>query len=73
MPFSQDIKRALEEAIEGEDYLKAAKLRDELQKKMLDNRIAVEEANERFYRAFMSGRAAVRTSIGHTRAPRARF
>ncbi|GBG00627.1 hypothetical protein Rsub_13381 [Raphidocelis subcapitata] len=51
-----DLKAQLDQAIEQEDYDLAARIRDTLQHKQSDARLAVEDANRRFYDAFASGR-----------------
>lgn len=51
-----DLKVQLDQAVEQEDYDLAARIRDALQHKQSDARLAVEDANKRFYDAFSSGR-----------------
>lgn len=54
VPLSR-LQSQLEAAVEDEDYELAAQLRDTLQRRRFDARLAVEEANDRFYAAFQSG------------------
>eukprot|EP00887_Chlorella_sp_A99_P002915 scaffold6.g2915.t1 len=54
VPLSR-LQALLDEAIEGEAYEAAAQLRDTIQQRRFDNRLAVEEANDKFYAAFASG------------------
>lgn len=51
----QEIKVKLVAAVESEDYKAAAYLRDVLAEKELDSKLAVEHANQQFYRAFQLG------------------
>ncbi|KAI8104829.1 hypothetical protein M9435_000008 [Picochlorum sp. BPE23] len=51
----QRLVEDLESAIDREEYELAASLRDEIQKRRDDNRLAVEEANDAFYDAFRGG------------------
>lgn len=51
-----DLQNQLETALQVEDYQLAAKLRDTIQQKQVDSRLAVEEANRKFYKAFGSGK-----------------
>lgn len=51
-----DLKAQLDLAVDQEDYDLAARIRDTLQQKQSDARLAVEDANRRFYDAFGSGR-----------------
>jgi len=51
-----DLRAKLDVAVQSEDYATAARLRDVIQEKELDTGLAVEDANDRFYRAFQSGR-----------------
>ncbi|PSC68639.1 F-box SKIP8 [Micractinium conductrix] len=62
VPLSQ-LQAQLEAAVEEEDYEKAAALRDVLQRRRFDVRLAVEEANERFYAAFQSGSLAAMSEV----------
>eukprot|EP00197_Chlamydomonas_leiostraca_P011393 CAMPEP_0202867756 /NCGR_PEP_ID=MMETSP1391-20130828/9606_1 /ASSEMBLY_ACC=CAM_ASM_000867 /TAXON_ID=1034604 /ORGANISM="Chlamydomonas leiostraca, Strain SAG 11-49" /LENGTH=211 /DNA_ID=CAMNT_0049547819 /DNA_START=20 /DNA_END=655 /DNA_ORIENTATION=+ len=50
-----DLRNQLEAALKVEDYKAAAKLRDAIQQKSIDAKLAVEDANEKFYSAFRSG------------------
>eukprot|EP00882_Tetradesmus_deserticola_P005545 GHRQ01005839.1.p1 GENE.GHRQ01005839.1~~GHRQ01005839.1.p1 ORF type:complete len:214 (+),score=39.44 GHRQ01005839.1:208-849(+) len=54
MTLSQ-LRTELNTAVQQEDYALAANLRDTLQKRQTDARLAIEDANERFYAAFRSG------------------
>lgn len=58
----------LEEAIEEEEYGVAAELRDEIERRRQDNRLAVEEANEKFYQAFRTGNLLLMSQIWGTGA-----
>ena len=51
-PTRDDYARALDAAVAAEDYAEAARLRDLIRDVANDSRRAVEDANERFYRAF---------------------
>ncbi|WPT15520.1 F-box protein SKIP8 [Picochlorum sp. SENEW3] len=51
----QRLVEDLDSAIDREEYELAASLRDEIQKRRDDNRLAVEEANDAFYDAFRGG------------------
>ncbi|KAG2430015.1 hypothetical protein HYH02_013843 [Chlamydomonas schloesseri] len=51
-----DLEQALKRAVSKEDFKSAAKLRDAIQQKQSISKLAVEDANRRFYDAFMSGR-----------------
>lgn len=51
----QGMKRAMEAAVEREDYAEAARLRDAIENRFSSDVVAVEQANLRFYRAFESG------------------
>lgn len=51
----QEIKVRLGAAVQSEDYQAAAHLRDVLAEKELDSKLAVEHANQEFYRAFEMG------------------
>lgn len=51
----ESLLRALETAIQEEDYARAARLRDELRVLQEDGRSAVLAANARFYTAFKNG------------------
>ena len=62
----QQLLSELDRAIDNEEYELAATLRDEIQTKRQDNRIAVEEANERFYEAFRNGNYAAMSQIWGT-------
>lgn len=59
----QQLMSDLDRAIDDEEYELAASLRDKIQMKRRDNRIAVEEANERFYNAFRDGNVAAMSQI----------
>lgn len=59
----QQLMSDLDRAIDDEQYELAASLRDEIQKKRQDNRIAVEEANDHFYDAFRNGNYAAMSKI----------
>ncbi len=59
----QQLISDLDRAIDEEQYELAASLRDEIQKKRQDNRIAVEEANDHFYDAFRNGDYAAMSQI----------
>ncbi|GIL79642.1 hypothetical protein Vretimale_12340 [Volvox reticuliferus] len=50
------LEAELQGALAQEDYKLAARLRDEIQQKQQVSKLAVEDANRRFYDAFMSGR-----------------
>eukprot|EP00891_Asterochloris_glomerata_P009071 jgi/Astpho2/9071/Aster-x0841 len=50
----RQLSEQLGAAVEAEDYLTAAKLRDELSRRRQDQRVAVEEANNLFYAAFQA-------------------
>lgn len=50
-----DLQTQLELALRVEDYKLAARLRDSIQQKQKYSQNAVEEANRKFYAAFMSG------------------
>lgn len=50
-----DLKQQLLAAVDNEDYALAAAIRDTLQQKQTDSKLAVEDANARFYDAFRSG------------------
>ncbi|GMH43353.1 hypothetical protein BSKO_11275 [Bryopsis sp. KO-2023] len=50
-----DLRAKLEAAVQSEDYVTAAQLRDVLAEKETDARLAVEYANQQFYRAFQNG------------------
>jgi translation initiation factor 2A len=52
------LRANLEEAIEQEDYSKAASIRDEIQRFTAIVDVQIAEANDRFYKAFESGRLA---------------
>lgn len=62
----QQLMSELDRAIDNEEYELAATLRDEIQTKRQDNRIAIEEANERFYEAFRNGNYAAMSQIWGT-------
>ncbi|KAL4423514.1 hypothetical protein ABPG77_003647 [Micractinium sp. CCAP 211/92] len=62
IPLSR-LQAQLEAAIEAEDYDEAAQLRDVLQRRRFDARLAVEEANDRFYKAFQSGSLAAMADV----------
>lgn len=49
------LRKELDTAVKQEDYALAANLRDTLQQRQTDARLAIEDANERFYAAFRSG------------------
>lgn len=51
-----DLRAKLDVAVKSEDYVTAARLRDTIQERELDTGLAIEDANDRFYRAFQSGR-----------------
>ncbi|KAG2484507.1 hypothetical protein HYH03_016650 [Edaphochlamys debaryana] len=51
-----DLEAELKDALGREDYKAAARLRDTIQQKSSVAKLAVEDANRRFYDAFMSGR-----------------
>ncbi|PNW80054.1 hypothetical protein CHLRE_08g375950v5 [Chlamydomonas reinhardtii] len=51
-----DLEQALKRAVTKEDFKSAARLRDAIQQKQSISKLAVEDANRRFYDAFMSGR-----------------
>ncbi|KAG2426535.1 hypothetical protein HXX76_011760 [Chlamydomonas incerta] len=51
-----DLEQALKRAVSKEDFKSAARLRDAIQQKQSISKLAVEDANRRFYDAFMSGR-----------------
>lgn len=59
----QQLISDLDKAIDNEEYELAASLRDEIQAKRQDNRIGVEEANERFYDAFRNGNYVAMSQI----------
>lgn len=50
-----ELESQLSLAIRSEEYERAAKIRDALQQKQSNSRLAVEDANRKFYEAFMSG------------------
>ncbi|KAF8072408.1 pip [Scenedesmus sp. PABB004] len=50
-----DLRSQLDAAVSSEDYALAAKIRDTLQQRQTDARLAIEDANQRFYTAFASG------------------
>eukprot|EP00775_Hariotina_reticulata_P003420 gene3420-3693_t len=50
-----DLRQQLDAAVSKEDYNLAAQLRDTLQQRQTDARLAIEDANSRFYDAFRSG------------------
>ncbi|KAG1673080.1 hypothetical protein FOA52_013149 [Chlamydomonas sp. UWO 241] len=50
-----DMKAHMDAALKVEDYQQAARLRDAIARKEIDGRLAIEDANARFYDAFMSG------------------
>ena len=54
-PDEDSLRRELQTAIQGEDYARAAALRDELRVLQEDGRSAVLAANARFYAAFKDG------------------
>mmetsp|Transcript_13991 Transcript_13991/g.42685 ORF Transcript_13991/g.42685 Transcript_13991/m.42685 type:complete len:200 (-) Transcript_13991:477-1076(-) len=49
------LESALQAAVEGEDFLEAAAIRDELARLRMDAELAVLSANAEFYRAFSDG------------------
>ncbi|GFH15953.1 F-box SKIP8 [Haematococcus lacustris] len=51
----RDLRAQLEAALAREEYKDAARLRDAIQLKTMDAKLAVEEANGVFYAAFSSG------------------
>ncbi|GLI68139.1 hypothetical protein VaNZ11_012475 [Volvox africanus] len=55
IPIAQ-LETELQGALTQEDYKLAARLRDKIQQKQQVSKLAVEDANRRFYDAFMSGR-----------------
>ncbi|KAI3433936.1 hypothetical protein D9Q98_003738 [Chlorella vulgaris] len=57
------LQQQLDQAIDDEDYEAAAVLRDALQRRRFDSRLAVEEANQRFYTAFQSGSLAKMSEV----------
>lgn len=59
----ETLRRDLEAAIEDEDYVSAARLRDELRHLREDGRSAVLAANARFYDAFREGDLAAMRSV----------
>lgn len=58
-----ELKIKLETAVAQEDYETAAGLRDELSTRRHDNRVGVEEANQRFYAAMQNGDLAAMEAI----------
>jgi ketosteroid isomerase-like protein len=58
-----DLQKLLDQAIDDEDYDTAAQLRDEVQKRRQDGRLAIEEANLTFYNAFQSGNITAMADI----------
>lgn len=61
-PLSR-LQELLDDAIDNEDYDSAAQLRDELQKRRVDSRLAVQEVNETFYRAFQAANAQAMADV----------
>ncbi|OAY69394.1 F-box protein SKIP8 [Ananas comosus] len=59
----QTLKRDLEIAVEEEDYVRAAKLRDELRLLHEDSKASVLAANSRFYHAFKNGDLSAMHSV----------
>lgn len=51
-----ELEEQLRKALAVEDYNQAARLRDTIQQKQQIGKLAVEDANQKFYQAFMSGR-----------------
>ncbi|QDZ18445.1 UVR domain-containing protein [Chloropicon primus] len=49
------LRSALEQAIEGEDYERAASVRDEIKRLTEADKVQIADANESFYRAFGNG------------------
>ncbi|EFN58975.1 hypothetical protein CHLNCDRAFT_137591 [Chlorella variabilis] len=62
LPLSK-LQQQLDQVIDDEDYEAAAQLRDVIQRRRFDSRLAVEEANERFYKAFQSGSLAAMSEV----------
>lgn len=50
-----ELLEKLDAAIDDEEYETAASIRDEIQRRREDNRLAVEDANNQFYDAFRAG------------------
>ncbi|KAJ0972050.1 hypothetical protein J5N97_020009 [Dioscorea zingiberensis] len=59
----ETLQRDLEKAIKEEDYVRAAKIRDDLRLLQEDSKAAVLSANTRFYNAFRKGDLVAMNSI----------
>ena len=57
------LKQDLETAIEEENYVEAARIRDRLKELQEDNKASVLSANTRFYQAFRNGDLAAMESL----------
>lgn len=55
LPSLSDLEALLEAAVAGENYTRAAELRDAIGNAMHDSHVAVRHVNNQFYKAFASG------------------